>query len=76
MTHSEPVTQPLEADIPGAEADFYTFQEAAQKLGVSDKTLRKALDDGAIPYVQLGAKTIRIRKDVIDEMGRQAETAS
>lgn len=50
------------------EPEVYTFQEACRVLNVSEKTLRKAMDEGRISYIKLGEKTIRIPKAEIARM--------
>lgn len=58
MTDSSPT-------VAAEEAEFFTFQEACRVLNVNERTLRKALDDGRLPFLELGQKTIRIPKDAV-----------
>lgn len=39
---------------------YYTLAEAARRLNVHPKTLRKAIRAGTIPVVRIGPKAVRI----------------
>lgn len=41
--------------------EYLTIRQAAERLQVSTKTISRRIDDGSLPYVRLGARTIRIR---------------
>jgi excisionase family DNA binding protein len=69
MTDSASVTK-------AERADFYTLQQAAKVLQLSDRTLRKALDEGRIPYIEFGPKAIRISKSVVEALIRGEDLAS
>ena len=44
----------------------YTIQEAAIKLGFSDKTIKRRIKDGDLPAVKIG-KSIRIHETALTE---------
>jgi excisionase family DNA binding protein len=56
--------------VPSTHADpsFLTVKQAAAILNVSEKVLRKALEDKLIPYVKLGERTVRIPADGLRDM--------
>ena len=41
--------------------EYLTIRQAAERLQVSAKTISRRIDDGSLPCVRLGARTIRIR---------------
>ena len=41
--------------------EYLTIRQAAERLQVSTKTILRRIDDGSLPCVRLGARTIRIR---------------
>ena len=41
--------------------EYLTIKQAAEKLQVSTKTISRRIEDGSLPCVRLGARTIRIR---------------
>ena len=47
---------------------YYTFREACEVLNVDPRTLRKAIEDGTIPSVALGEKTVRIPVEGLREL--------
>ncbi|AZZ52814.1 helix-turn-helix domain-containing protein [Rathayibacter festucae] len=46
-----------------------TIAQAADRLGVSDKTVRRWIAAGTLPARRLGAKIIRIRSSDLDTLG-------
>ena len=40
-----------------------TYQEAADRIGVSVRTIRRAVDAGELPYVRFGHRPPRIGED-------------
>ena len=49
--------------------DFYSPAEAAARLGVSTKTLRRRISDGTIPAVRIG-RLIRVPASALASVGR------
>ena len=47
--------------IGGDILEHLTIRQAAERLQVSTKTISRRIDDGSLPCVRLGARTIRIR---------------
>lgn len=41
---------------------------AAERLGVSDKTVRRLISEGKLPAYRIGAKTIRLRPEDVDAL--------
>lgn len=53
------------------EKDFYSVREFAEKLGVSDRTIRRAIYNGRISIIRVGStekSAIRIPKSEIDRL--------
>jgi excisionase family DNA binding protein len=58
-----------ENDTPrAARYPLLTPSQAAERLGVSTRTMQRMLAEGSMPAVQISSKTYRIRPDVIDEL--------
>ena len=49
--------------------------EASKKIGVGQRTIRDAIDNGALKAIRLGVRRIRIRPDALDAWLRSLETA-
>lgn len=47
---------------------YFSVSQAAQRLGVSKKTLRRRISDGTIPAVRVG-RLIRIKSDDLRNVG-------
>lgn len=47
-------------------AKFITQQQAAEVLGVTDRTIRKMIADGRLPAYRLGPRVIRLRLDEVE----------
>lgn len=57
------MTQPPVSESAGVTVegdDYLTTAEAAALLKVHEDTIRKAITEGRIPYIELGPKTFRI----------------
>ena len=52
------------------EREFYTVSEAARMLDVSRTTIWRWIDEGKLPAYRVGGRTIRIRRQDVDEMLR------
>ena len=50
-----------------------SVSEAAARLGVSAKTLRRYADAGKVPYTRLPSGHRRFRSDAIDALAREVE---
>lgn len=53
-----------------ASRDFETLREAADRLGVSDRTLRRRIADGDLIAYRLGKRLIRVRTTDVDALLR------
>jgi excisionase family DNA binding protein len=51
-------------------SDYLTIQTAAERFGVSTKTIRRRIADGTIPAVRIGPQIIRIPAASLDGLGR------
>ena len=51
--------------------EYLTIRQAAERLQVSAKTISRRIDDGSLPCVMFGARTIRIRN--IEEFMKEGE---
>ena len=58
------------------EREFYTVSEAARVLDVSRTTIWRWIDEGKLPAYRVGGRTIRIRRQDVDEMLRPVTTQS
>ncbi len=47
-----------------------TIPEAADRLKVSTKTIRRLIADGELPARRIGARMIRVDLDAIDKLGQ------
>jgi excisionase family DNA binding protein len=45
-----------------------TVREAAERLRVSDKTVRRMITKGEIPVIRVGPRLIRIPEEIITDM--------
>jgi excisionase family DNA binding protein len=46
--------------------EFLTVAEVAALWRVSPRTVRRMVGDGTLPFIQLGPRTTRIRRDVAE----------
>ncbi len=53
-----------------ANRDYETLREAADRLGVSDRTLRRRIADGDLMAYRLGKRLIRVRTADVDALLR------
>ena len=57
--------------------EYLTIIQAAELLQVSTKTILRRIDDGSLPCVRLGARTIRIRNaDLNDYINSKSKGAT
>lgn len=54
--------------------EFYSPAEAAARLNVSTKTLRRRISDGTIPAVRIG-RLIRVPASALESVGRPLSVA-
>lgn len=57
-------------------ADLLTISEAAERLQVSDRQVRRLVDDGKLPAVILGPRTRRIRPETLARFVEESECQS
>lgn len=57
----------------GAPVDpiLLSFGQAARLLGCSKRTVERRVDDGSIPVVDLGGRTVRIHRDDLEEFAQR-----
>lgn len=56
------------------ESDYLDIQEAARRLGVSERTLRRHVHNGTVPHVYLGPNggpPLRFPADLLDDWLRK-----
>lgn len=53
---------------PAASPRVYTQREAAERLGVIERTIRKWVAQGLIRQYKLGTKSVRVNADDVDGM--------
>lgn len=51
----------------------YTLDQAAEQLGVSRRTVNRLVADGVLPVARVGHRTVRVRRDAIDEALQRLE---
>jgi excisionase family DNA binding protein len=54
--------------------ELFSYQEAAQVLGVSERTIRRLVREGLLPVVQLGSRVRRIDPDDLAAVIDRAKT--
>lgn len=52
-----------------------TIAEAAEAVGVSQKTVRRWIASGDLPAYRLGGKLVRIHQDDLEKLGRRIPAA-
>lgn len=58
-----------------AKPEYETITEAAQRLGINPKTLRRRIADGKLPAYRLGRQVVRLRPEDVDALMRPIPTA-
>lgn len=73
--------RPVAAKLAGTECalrrpvrELFSYQEAAQVLGVSERTIRRLVREGLLPVVQLGSRVRRIDPDDLAAVIDRAKT--
>lgn len=46
---------------------YLTIDETAKRLGVSDDTVRRLMNQGTLPSIRLGHRTVRISLHALDK---------
>lgn len=46
--------------------EYETISEAAERIGISVRTLRRRISEGALPAYQIGPRLLRLRVDEVD----------
>jgi excisionase family DNA binding protein len=59
---------------PVAEPVYEALTPASDRLGVSERTLRRLIADGSLPAYRIGSKTIRVRRSDVDALLRRIPT--
>jgi len=54
--------------------DFLTIAEAAERLRCCEPVLRRAIANGIVPSVRVGARTIRIPAGALERLPRTSRT--
>lgn len=52
-----------------------SLQEAAVRLGVSVKTIRRRVADGSLPAERVGSRLLRVAEDDVEALGKRVPTA-
>lgn len=56
-------------------ARFITLAQAAERLDVSTKTIRRRIADGSLTGYRVGPQVIRLDPDEVDRLARPIPTA-
>ncbi|MGI9085388.1 MAG: helix-turn-helix domain-containing protein [Aeromicrobium sp.] len=59
-----------------ATVTYVSVKQAAEALGVTDKTFRSYIADGLVPAFRVGPKFVRIRVDDLEALARPIPTAA
>lgn len=49
-----------------ARIEYETIAEAAERIGVSTRTMRRRISEGALPAYAIGPRLLRLRVDEVD----------
>ena len=55
---------------------YLTLADAAERHGVSVRTLRRRVAEGALPAYRIGPRAIRVKADDLAELARRIPTAA
>lgn len=72
MTRMAPVDTPRHTRYGGAMDNEMTVAEAAHYLGVSQRSVRRWLSDGTLPYVKVVGR-VRIQRDDLDALKKRVD---
>jgi len=53
--------------------EILTADECAERLRISLRTMRKLIDNNAIPHARVGAQVRFLRSEVLDHLRRQGQ---
>ena len=56
------------------EHELLTVAEAAERLRVTTRFIRMLITEGKLPALRLGRRSIRLRRDDVDDLLRPIET--
>lgn len=59
-----------------ARAIYVSLKEAAACLSVSEKTVRRLIADGVIAGYRVGPKSLRVKVDDLENVGRRIPSAN
>ena len=65
-SHSDP--EPADGAGAGPEVIGLTYAQTAQRLGISERTVRRRVISGELPVIRLGARLVRIPASAIREL--------
>ncbi len=51
--------------------ELVSLRGAARELGVAERTLRRAVEEGELPAFRLGSRTIRVERGALREWVRR-----
>ena len=72
MTHAAHVDTPCHTRYREAMDNEMTVAEAAHDLGVSQRSVRRWLSDGTLPYVKVVGR-VRIQRDDLDALKKRVD---
>lgn len=77
MTDPDAIAEAVVARLRDTPADrpMYTAQSLADRLALSERTVREMLKDGSIPSIKIGALR-RVKPEVVDELLARWEAES
>jgi excisionase family DNA binding protein len=64
------------SEQPTTRAIYVSLPEAAKSLSVSVKTVRRLIADGVIAGYRVGPKSLRVKADDLENVGRRIPSAN
>ena len=64
------------SEQPTTRAIYVSLRQAAECLSVSEKTVRRLIADGVIAGYRVGPKSLRVKADDLETVGRRIASAN
>lgn len=64
------MTEPMGRLATPAQPQYVSLKDAAQRYGVSERTLRRRVAEGTLPAVRFGPRSIRVNLDDVGALAR------
>ncbi|WP_158305622.1 MULTISPECIES: helix-turn-helix domain-containing protein [unclassified Nocardioides] len=72
-SHSD--SEPADGAGAGPEVIGLTYGQTAQRLGISERTVRRRVTSGELPVIRLGARVARIPASAVDALAEQGKVS-